>query len=191
MARLDPALSKYSSPGFKLGNSDDDGALVKLGTLKAALAWIGRKIPNAGPGFALRRSPDGDIWTQTVEAKPWQISSTGKVHPAYVGLKMPTLAGGALDTTSNVLDLTQHGNYVYFKLNFTVTYVETYLASWVLDSVSVEQDSSVPASDADTKYLAFNRILNGAPAGPSYFNQSINVRLVDAGASATALEYNP
>jgi hypothetical protein len=191
MARLDPALSKYSSPGFKLGNSDDDGALVKLGTLKAALAWIGRKIPSPGPGFALRRSPDGDIWTQTVEAKPWQISSRGKVHPAYVGSVMPTLGGEALDTTSHILDLTQHGHYVYFKLNFTVTYVETYLASWTLDSVSIEQAASVPASDADTKYLAFNRIFNGAPAGPSYFNQSINVRLVDAGPSATALEYNP
>ena len=191
MARPDPALAKYSSPGFKLGSNDDDGALVKLGTLKAALAWVTRKIPNAGAGFALRRSPDGDVWTQTIEAKPFQISSTGKVHAAYVGVRMPTLGGGALDTTSNVLDLTQHGDYVYFKLNFTVTYVETYLASWALDSVSVEQAASIPASDADTKYLAFNRILNGAPAGPSYFSQSINVRLVDAGPSATALEYNP
>lgn len=191
MAKPDPALSKYSASGFKLGNSDDDGALVKLGTLKAAIAWIMRKIPNAGAGFALRSTPDGDVWTQTVEAKPFQVSSRGRVNPGLVGAVMPTLGGVALDTTTNVLDLSQDGDLVYFKLNFTVTYVETYLASWVLNSVSVEQASALPAEDADTKYLWFNYILAGAPGGASFFNQSINIRLVDAGPNATTLEYNP
>lgn len=191
MAKPDAALSKYSSPGFKLSNGDDDGALVKLGTLKAALAWVMRKIPNAGAGFALRSTPDGDIWTQTVEAKAFQVSSRGKVHAGLVGLVMPTLGGEPLNTTANVLDLTADGDFVYFKLNFTVGWVESYLATWTLDSVQVEQGSSVPAEDADTKYLVFNGIVGGAPAGPSYFNQSVNVRLLDNGISATRLEYNP
>ena len=104
---------------------------------------------------------------------------------------MPTLGGVGLDTTTNVLDLSQDGDLVYFKLNFTVTYVETYLASWVLNSVSVEQASAIPAEDPDTKYLWFNYISAGAPGGASFFNQSINVRLVDYGPSDTRLEYNP
>lgn len=193
MAKPDPALSKYSNPGFKISNGDDDGALVKLGTLKAALAWISRKIPNAGAGFALRRTPDGDVWTQTVEAKPFQVSSAGRVNPGLVGLVMPTLGGEPLNTTANVLDLSSDadGDLVYFQLNFTATWVESYLASWTLDSVSVEQGASIPADDAETKYLWFNSIAAGAPAGASFFNQSINVRLLDDGVSATRLEYNP
>lgn len=190
MARPDPALAKYSSLGFKLGNSDDDSALVKLGTLKSALAWIQRKIPNAGAGFAQRSTPDGDVWIQTIAAKAFQVSSIGKVHPGLVGGKMPTLGGIGLDTTTSVLDLSASGDRVWFRMNFTVGWVETYLASWTLDSVVVEQGSSVPADDADTKHLVFNTIASGAPGSASYFDRSISVRLVDNGVSATRLEYN-
>lgn len=190
MARPDPALAKYSSPGFKLGSSDDDGALVKLGTLKAALAWLQRKIPNAGAGFAARSTPDGEVWIQTIEAKPFQISSLGKVHPGLVGGLMPTLGGTGLDTTTSLLDLSATNDYVWFQMNFTVGWVESYLASWTLNSVSVGQGSSVPADDADTKYLVFNRIGVGKPASASYFLRSFSVRLVDGGVSTTRLEYN-
>lgn len=191
MARPDPALSKYASTGFKLGNSDDDGALVKLGTLKAAMAWMQRKIPSAGNGFAVRNTPDGDTWIQTIEAKPFQVSSRGRVNPGLVGALMPTLGGEPLNTTAHVLDLTRDGDLVYFKLSFTPTYVETYLASWTLDTVTVEQASTIPAETDSIKYLWFNYISAGAPGGASFFNQSINVRLVDYGPSDTRLEYNP
>lgn len=188
--KLPPELVKYDG---KVADCDDN-ALVKGRTLKAWAAAIVSKIPRSGGGFSIRRSSMGDVWSAAAGAAnadtPWQIDGTGHINPAYVNSKMPTLGGEPLDTTANVLDLSQDGDYVWFQLNFTVGYVESYLASWTLNSVYVGQGSSVPTDDADTKYLVLNRISGGAPASPSYFNRSISIRLVDGGISATRLEYN-
>ena len=188
--KLPPELAKYDG---KVADGDDN-ALVKMRTLKAWAAAIVSKIPRSGGGFSIRRSSIGDVWSSTGGGSsdtPWKIGSTGLINPAYVGSVMPTLGGEPLNATAHTLDLSQDGDWVYFKLEFTVTWVENYLASWTLDSVTVEQGSSVPSDDADTKYLVFNSISAGAPYGPSYFNQSINIRLLDYGVSATRLEYNP
>lgn len=192
MAKTPKNLEKYKKADGGLGPEAEDNNLVKLRTLKTFGAFLIGLIPNAGGGIALRRSPDGDVWTQTAEAKAFQINSQGKVWPGMVGGVMPTIDGDPLNATDKVLDLTQDGDFVYFKLNFTPVWVEDYLASgWTLDSVSVEQNASLPSEDADTKYIQFNSISNGAPYGPSYFNQSINIRLLDNGTLATRLEYNP
>lgn len=188
--KLPPELIKYDG---KVADGDDN-SLVKMRTLKAWAAAIVSKIPRSGGGFSIRRSSMGDVWTagtgSAVEDTPWKIDATGHINPGLVGIKMPTLGGEPLDTTANVLDLSQDGDYVWFQLNFTVGWVSSYLASAPLASVSIGQGATVPTADADTKYLVFNRISGGAPASPSYFNRSISVRLVDAGISATSLEYN-
>lgn len=189
--KLPPELAKYDG---KVADGDDN-ALVKMRTLKAWAAAIVSKIPRSGGGFSIRRSSMGDVWTAgtgggAIVATPWQIDATGHINPANVGSKMPTLGGEPLDTTANVLDLGQDGDYVWFQMNFTVGWVSSYLATWTLNSVSVGQGATVPTDDSDTKYLVFNRIAAGAPASASYFNRSISVRLVDGGISATRLEYN-
>ncbi|MHB1079824.1 MAG: hypothetical protein ACYC67_10495 [Prosthecobacter sp.] len=188
--KLPQELVKYQG---KIAEADDN-ALVKVRTLKAWLAAVVGMIPRSGSNIKIRRSPTGDVWSSlgsgAVVETPWQIDATGHIYPAYVGPCMPTLGTEPLNTTAHVLDLTADGDYVYFKLNFTVGWVESFLASWSLDSVSVEQGSSLPADDADTKYLPFNTITAGAATGASYFNRSISIRLVDNGISATRLEYN-
>ena len=191
MAKPPPSLTR--SGGSQPDDNAPDDALVKMRTLRAFIARAISMIPTPAGGITVRRTLFGDVWTAAgggSAASAWQIDSSGRINPAYVGFVMPTLGGEPLDSTANVLDLTADGDYVYFKLNFTVYWVETYLASWTLDSVSVEQGSSVPTEDADTKYLVLNAISGGA-VGPSYFSQSINVRLVDYGPSDTRLEYNP
>ncbi len=189
--KLPPELIKYD--GQPADGPDD--AIVKMGTLKRWIAASIGLIPRAGGGLKIRRSDTGDIWTventTATDNMPWHINAAGHINPAYVGDKMPTLGGEPLTTTANVLDLSHEGDYVYFKLNFTTTWVESYLASWTLNSVSVEQGASLPAEDADTKYLAFNYISGGAAIWGSFFNQSISVRLLDAGVDATMLDYNP
>ena len=173
----------------------DDNALVKLGTLKAWIAAAIGMIPRSGGNIKIRRSQTGDVWTAAGGGGstdlPWMIDAAGHINPAYINFIMPTLGGEPLDTTANVLDLSQDGDYVWFQLNFTNYFVETYLASWTLDSVSIGQGSAVPTADADTKYIVLNTIAGGAAASPSYFTQSINVRLLDNGPSATSIEYNP
>lgn len=193
MAATPPFLQRYKTKDGGLSPDMQDQALVKVRTLKAFAAWLISQIPVPGGGLSLRRSPDGDVWSQgAVEDVPFKISPAGKVAPAMVGSVMPTIGGDPLNATTNVLDLSQDGDVVYFQLNFTVPYVESYLAAgWTLDSVSVEQAASLPSDTDDTKYLQFNSISGGAPYGPSYFTQSINVRLIDNGVSATLLEYNP
>lgn len=192
MAKPPPSLIRHL--GVKIDENSPDEALVKVRTLKAWMARIISMIPSYGSGMQVRKSLFGDIWSAAGSAPsqtPFGIDAAGKVYPGLVGLRMPTLGGSPLDTTTNVLDLSADGDLVYFKLNFTTYWVESYLASWTLDSVSVEQGSALPTEDADTKYLWFNYISGGAAGGPSFFNQSINVRLLDNGISATRLEYNP
>jgi len=183
--RLPRELSKFDG---KAVPEASDQALVKLSTLKAMMAFIIRLIPIPGGGLAVRRSLDGDVWALTAEAQPFQISSKGKVHPGLINGIMPTLGGDDLDATTNVIDLTQDGDKVWFKLQFSLTWVESYLGSWALTSVTVEQGSAVPADDADTKYLHFNTITKGAPAA-SFFLGSFSVVLYDNGVDDTLLVY--
>ncbi|WP_395753318.1 hypothetical protein [Prosthecobacter sp.] len=121
---------------------------------------------------------------------PFTITAKGKVYPGLVGLKMPTLSGGALDTTSNVIDLTDHGgNFkVWFTLNFSVTYLSTFLSSYTLNSVTVDTGTSIPADDDHTKHLQFNTITAKKPT-TSFFRASIPIALYDNGANATLLHY--
>lgn len=190
MALIPQSLSKYAGTNARLDTDVEDNALVKMGTLKAWMARVIRLIPNAGAGMALRRSPEGDIWNQTVEAKAFQVSSFGKVHPGLVGSIMPTLGGEPLDTTTNVLDLTAHsGNFiVWFTLNFTPTYLNTFLSSYTLDSVTVDTGTALPSDTDAIKHLQFNTITGQFPTA-SYFSASIPVQLKDNGASATMLTY--
>jgi len=162
-------------------------------TKLAQEAAMGSHI-RGGPGVMVRSGPHGTtIRVQQPRARrvaapplPFNIVA-GKVYPALVGGKMPTLGGQPLNTTSNVLATT--GDFeVYFTLTFTVSYTETYLASWTLNTVTVNTGSSVP-SDTDTvKYLHFNTVTGGVPVN-SFFNSSIGILLGDAGANATRLIY--
>lgn len=185
--KLPQSLAKYGGQNRKLEDAEDT-ALVKMGTLRSMIARALHLIPIPGGGMAVRRSADGDVWTLTESAKPFQISNTGVVHPGLVGGLMPTLGGDPLDATTNKIDLTSDDK-VWFQLNFSVTYVESYLGSYTLDSVSVEQGAAVPSDDADTKHLQFNTITGGRPAA-SFFATSIAIALCDDGISATRLEYN-
>ena len=121
---------------------------------------------------------------------PFTVTGKGKVLPGLVGGKMPTLSGVALDTTTNVIDLTDHsGNFkVWFTLNFSVTYLSSYLSAYTLNSVTVDTGTSIPADDDHTKHLQFNTITAKKPT-TSFFRSSISISLYDNGASATGLHY--
>lgn len=112
----------------------------------------------------------------------------GAVLPGLVGGVMPTLNGEPLDNTTEVLPAT--GDYlVFFTLNFTVTYTETYLSFYTLDTVTVNTAATIPADTDDTKHLQFNSVTNGVPVA-SYFDTSITITLYDDGPNSTAFFYS-
>lgn len=118
---------------------------------------------------------------------PFSISN-GKVYPGLVGGLMPTINGDALDNTTETVPLS--GNLVvYFTLNFTVAYTETYLSSYTLDSVTVNTAASLPSDTDDTKYLQFNTLTGGVPVA-SFFDTAITITLYDNGPNATAFYYS-
>lgn len=188
--KLPKALEKFGAAAGKLDASADVQSLVKVKTLMAWIAYVISVIPRSGAGIAVRRTPDGDVWTATAEARPLQVSSTGKVQPGLVGGRMPTLSGGALDVTSNVIDLTDFGgNFkVYFKLTFSVTYLSGFLSSYSLTSVSVEHAASIPSNTDSIKYLQLATVTGGA-VSVSFFSTSIAVALYDNGAFNTTMQY--
>lgn len=185
--KLPQSLIKYGGSNAATDAAAEDDAFVKVRTLKRWIARAIRMIPMAGAGFALRNTPDGDVWTLTQPAKPFQVSSGGVIHPGLVGGLMPTLSGDPLDATTNTL--TMSGTFkVWFKLTFSVTYLSSYLSSYTLTSVIVETGSSVPSDTDSVKYLQLNTITNGVPRA-SFFSSSISVSLWDNGANDTTLHY--
>lgn len=163
----------------------EDGALVKMRTLKRLLAYIYRLIPEASGGVTVRRGSHGDIWYvdhQTMT--PFSIIN-GKIMPGTVGGLMPTLDGEPLDTTSNRLSSSATGP-VWFQLTFSTTFTEGYLSEWGLISVSVHTGSYVPSDSTSIKYLQFSYLTSGA-AAPSFYSSAISVILADSGPGATLL----
>lgn len=163
----------------------DDNALVKMKTLRVALAGVMAAMPRPGPGLGKRIGKDGEVWGVAPNDHPFRVASNGAISPGLVGGLMPTLDGDPLDDTSNLLDLTIDGP-VWFKLSFTIAFTETYLSSWTLDTVEVEQGAALPADTDDEKYVQFNIIGNGQPVA-SFFTASLSLVLADDGPNATAL----
>jgi len=170
-------------PGF------DNGALfgVAGGHLKS-----GENVHFAGTGAArtlhAEAPPPLTAPAVVVVAPPLPFNIVaGKVYPAQVGGKMPTINGDPLNATTETVPTT--GDFeVYFTLNFTVNYTETYLSTWTLNTVTVNHGSSVPSDTASVKYLHFNTVTSGVPVN-SFFNSSIGILLGDDGANATRLIY--
>lgn len=127
----------------------------------------------------------------------WTIRSDLTIVPGLVGGKMPRIDGVALNALNKpTLDDAIAGGipdtgvvYCYFKLNFTVSMPDGFLASYTLDTVDVELSTvAAPEEDTDTKYLLWNTITNGVWT-TSYFNTSIPITLWDNGYDATLLRY--
>lgn len=186
---------KPLNPGDRLRdalNADRLNALAALAMAGATGAGF-----QSGPGMLMRSGPQGFSARLRKRpqlrraAAPFTITGDLRVVPGLVGGKMPRIGGTALNAaTPPTLTITGTGTeYVYFKLNFTVTLASGYLSSFVLDGVDVVVDTSAtPAEDRDTKYLLFNTITNGT-WGASYFNTSIPITLWDNGYEATLLRY--
>lgn len=165
----------------------DENSLVKMRTLLGWMARIITMLPTPSRGLNVRRSQDGDVWTVPEPDAPARIDALGRISPILVGGLMPTLDGDPLDDTTNVLDMSIDGP-VWFKLTFTIAFTESYLSSWTLDTVEVEQGASLPTDTDDEKHLQFNTIAN-ASAGASYFNTAIPIVLADNGPNETLLLY--
>lgn len=100
---------------------------------------------------------------------------------------MPTINGDPLDDTTETVP-TSGDFVVYFTLNFSVAYTETYLSSYTLTSVTVNTGASVPSDTDDTKYLHFNTVTGGQPVA-SFYDTSIPVTLYDDGPNSTSVTY--
>ena len=138
---------------------------------------------------------DGSIQFKINEAEPtltpFYIHTSGKIEPGNVGSQMPTLDGDPLDTTTNVIDMTEDSGtfLVWFKISFTPTYYNSYLSSYTLDSVEIETGTTLPTDTDKIKYLEFNSVTTGVPSA-SYWSSSLSITLIDNGANNTALVWN-
>lgn len=79
---------------------DDNNALVKMRTLRAALAGIGRSLPKMGPGLGMRRGKDGEpIWAVDVSSLPLSldVSADGRVRGGTILGVVPTIGGDPIN----------------------------------------------------------------------------------------------
>lgn len=165
-----------------------------LPLLRSIVRRMGGDLQIDGAEY-FRMGEDGSLMFKVspaaVTPTPFMIHDDGKIEPGNVGSQMPTLDGDPLDTTTNVIDMTDDsGNFlVWFKISFTPTYYNGYLSKYTLDSVEVETGTTLPTDTDSIKYLEFNSVTNGVPSA-SYWSSSLSITLTDNGANNTALVWN-
>lgn len=122
--KLPPSLQNVRG-GLPPG--DDEGALVKMRTLKASLAWIVGMLPTPSRGITVRHSSHGDVWTVEAEASAplLTVFPTGVVKPGTIGGTMPLIGADRLDEVpAPALTLTGSGTeYVVVTINGTLNVV--------------------------------------------------------------------
>jgi len=144
----------------------DDNALVKMRTLRSALAGLRRSMPRLGPGLGKRIGKDGEVWA--VDASQFASSHPFKC-PAECGSSTVVAAGQVNGTDIDdfpadfTLNVSTSGTaYIYIAATITLTtssygYVtEHSLTSWILAT-----GSSVPADTATNVYRAVARYDDG------------------------------
>lgn len=165
---------------------------LRKGLLGHTQGMQGMMLSSAVDGRTPNYTP-GDF-APTSQSNPFDIGIIGKVVPGLVGSKMPTLDGEPLDTTEHKIDLTLYsGNFVvWFTCTWSTTYLNNYLSSATLTSVTVDYGTSMPAdtdtSTVATKHLQFNTVTDGVPS-TSFFSTSIPVQLKDNGLNASIMTY--
>ena len=165
-----------------------------LPLLRSILRLLGADLQLDG-ATGLRMNEDGSVAFKisppVATPTPFMVHSSGKIELGNVGSQMPTLDGDPLDTTTNVIDMTEDSGtfLVWFKISFTPTYYNSYLSSYTLDSVEIETGTTLPTDTASIKYLEFNSVTNGVPSA-SYWSSSLSITLIDNGANNTALVWN-
>lgn len=140
-------------------------------------------------GYCLEVIPGGTAIPPPVYGV-WAIRTDRSVVPGLVGGKMPRINGTAINANPRpTLTITGSGTeYLYFRLNFTITLTNGYLSAYTLDTVDIIVQTTAPTDDNDTKHLLFNTLTDGVPT-TSYFDTSIPITLWDNGYDSTLLRY--
>lgn len=142
-----------------------DEALVKVRSLKAAMAQILSLLPTPGGGVAVRRTLTGDVWGLILPAahnwQPMAVSNTtltlspGKVNGVYPTITPSGGSATSVNTTPRpalTVDATAL-NYVYLKVPVTKVISSGFVESATQGSPVIEAATTEPTSTQSNRYF--------------------------------------
>jgi hypothetical protein len=143
--KLPQSLQRYRGG---MPTEADDGAIVKMRVLKAAIAWVMERIPSASAGLSVQRGKDGDVWMvpgQTSSAGG-TVAANGAVSPFYVGNAMPVIGGDRIDGSYTPLEIGAGTVYVVMTIAGTLTK----LGGVFVQNIVIEQgDVTIDVTDTE------------------------------------------
>lgn len=212
MAKPPPSLAAASSSARDLSALlADDNALVKVKTLKAALAGLLKLIPDPGAGITIRHGSNGPVWTAAGGAASGTAGASSNWEPIFVDATHILISPGSFNLTVPFIDT---GGGTMVALNATTppqltvdasalqiiylvvdtnlqTNADNFVTGFTLKSptssnLTIEAHSTVQASTNTKRFFELCRWQAGALVNRTRYN-NISARAEDNGtATATA-----